>query len=298
MFASQITFSTVDSQHEAPFCLDENQWFDPNDLLQGFGSFEDQTEVFGGLDLFPDMPDMMCSPPPIESQPCNNDPFVDLVFDDPFMYLMEQPQYHDIPSKEEESPVVPTRRPHPQREIESVKLPKVEKNANAKRTRTPEDSFVEVAAPKRTKGKYMEPFPAHRVVHWKYVLYNLLIEHYNSDDKNTLAVPCEVSKNGKTLKGFSLNQALDPKKRLAELYSLYVRKEDLASEDYSSPFIQDLYKYYLRCALQLMNKFFIKAGPWTYLYDEVILFVPEEDLNAAEMRLRFLEGKKKRKGSD
>jgi len=151
---------------------------------------------------------------------------------------------------------------------------------------------------KRSKGRYMEPFPAQRVVHWKYVLYNLLVENYNSDDKNTLVMPCEVTVKGKIVKGFSLNQALDPKKRLAELYSLYVRKEDLASEDYSSPFIQDLYKYYLRCALQLMNKFFIKAGPWTYLYDEIILFVVEEDLASAEMRLRFLEGKKKKRGSE
>eukprot|EP01119_Soliformovum_irregulare_P018523 TRINITY_DN569_c0_g1_i2.p1 TRINITY_DN569_c0_g1~~TRINITY_DN569_c0_g1_i2.p1 ORF type:complete len:219 (+),score=46.11 TRINITY_DN569_c0_g1_i2:208-864(+) len=209
----------------------------------------------------------------------------------PTMYVPQE----SYASKEEDSPLMP----RANQRVPVARPSKVEKNANSKRTRPmSDDSMVEVqsSAPKRTKGKYMEPFPDHRVVHWKYVLYNLLVEHYNSDDKNTLAVPCEVTKSGKSLKGFSLNQAHDPKKRLAELYSLYVRKEDLASEDYSSPFIQDLYKYYLRCALQLMNKFFIKAGPWTYLYDEVILFVPEEDLNAAEMRLRFLEGKRKRKG--
>jgi len=282
--------------------LEDNQWFDPNDLLQGFGSFEEQCEAFGGLDLFPalEMPDMECSPIQPENF-CNDDnSFAGLIFEDPLSYLLEPQVYHqDPPSKEEESPIMPMHRPRPSAK-ENTKLPKVEKNANSKRTRPMSDDAVTEmpsSAIKRSKGKYMEPFPAHRVVHWKYVLYNLLVEHYNSEDKNTLAVPCEVSKNGKTLKGFSLNQALDPKKRLAELYSLYVRKEDLASEDYSSPFIQDLYKYYLRCALQLMNKFFIKAGPWTYLYDEVILFVAEEDLNAAEMRLRFLEGKKKRKGS-
>jgi len=288
-------FTTLDSQHEQLFSSEEGQWFDPNDLLASFG-LEDPCggiglEFFDQLEAPKEFPVELSNIQSYSFDAVEENSFMNDLFA-PTMYV---PQESSYASKEEDSPLMP----RANQRMPVAKPSKVEKNANSKRTRPMnDDSMIEVqsSAPKRTKGKYMEPFPDHRVVHWKYVLYNLLVEHYNSDDKNTLAVPCEVTKSGKSLKGFSLNQAHDPKKRLAELYSLYVRKEDLASEDYSSPFIQDLYKYYLRCALQLMNKFFIKAGPWTYLYDEVILFVPEEDLNAAEMRLRFLEGKRKRKG--
>jgi len=292
---------TLEAAHEAPFVDDMSpEWFDPNglfnakfsfggDFLEGFTQFN--AEVSETASLF--MDPIQFDPMPL---PMNEETFINtfLVDEEP----SNLPSMISVPIMMPSSPTlgesimakVETYQPSPL-EMRS------EKTAQPRLKRKQSDAFLEDSITKRTKGKYMEPFPAHRVVHWKYVLYNLLVENYNSKDRNTLVIPCEVTVKGKLVKGFSLNQALDPKKRLAELYSLYVRKEDLASEDYSNPFIQDLYKYYLRCALQLMNKFFIKAGPWTYLYDEVILFIAEENLASAEMRLRFLEGKKKRKGS-
>jgi len=275
---------TVDAAHESVFLDTMFSDFDPSAFLADYGTF---TSFGENLFEFAD-----------GGVPLNNPIQVDESFNVEKFFVSDSPSYalpmalpidlpaipQDVVSKEEFSPVCQS-------------LSRVDIKESPKNKRKPMEDIAPMSPKKTHRGKSMEQFPAHRVVHWKYVLYNLLVENYNSEDKNTLVMPCEVNVKGKMMKGFSLNQALDPKKRLAELYSLYVRKEDLASEDYSSPFIQDLYKYYLRCALQLMNKFFIKAGPWTYLYDEIILFIADEDLATAEMRLRFLEGKKKRRGS-
>lgn len=286
----QFALPTANSVHEAPLLL-ESEWFETQELIRGFEEIQS-----GGFGDFFGTPAHNLPVETSTNEIQEEDFITTLSRDpDPFSMFMESMNTQYVAPKDPQV-VMFSYQP---RIVKENRQPRAEKNDNSKRNRSIADSAmteVSSTAPKKTKGNRMEPFPDHRVVHWKYVLYNLLVENYNSDDKNTLAVPCEVSKNGKSLQGFTLNQALDPKKRLAELYSLYVRKEDITTEDYSSPFVQDLYKYYLRCALQLMTKFFVKAGPWTYLYDDVTLFIPDEDLNSAEMRLRFLEGKKKRKG--
>jgi hypothetical protein len=146
----------------------------------------------------------------------------------------------------------------------------------------------------RTSCK-MDPFPPTDKTDWKHVLYNLLVENYNSDDKNTLLLPTTIIVDGKMRDGFTINEGLSPKIVLAELYAFHVRKESLQALDAKSSVGKDLYRFYLRSAYQLMSKYFTKVGKWTYIYDEVPLFVPGEDLAAARDRVKMLDTKQRRK---
>eukprot|EP01119_Soliformovum_irregulare_P025787 TRINITY_DN963_c0_g1_i1.p1 TRINITY_DN963_c0_g1~~TRINITY_DN963_c0_g1_i1.p1 ORF type:complete len:307 (+),score=43.31 TRINITY_DN963_c0_g1_i1:104-922(+) len=141
----------------------------------------------------------------------------------------------------------------------------------------------------------MQSFPTTCVMDWKHVLYNLLVENHNSPDGNTILVPCQVESNGELKSGFYINADHDPKKRLAEIYALHIRKDDLVKMDVDSSLRDDLYRYYLRCALQLMTKYFQKAGPWTYLFDGTPLFVPNETIHDAASRLKTLETRQRRR---
>jgi len=142
----------------------------------------------------------------------------------------------------------------------------------------------------------MKSFSQAQVSDWKHVLYNLLVESHNSEDGTaTLVSPVEVMHCGQRRQGFSFNPNMQPRKRIAELYAHHVRKETLSEQDPKSNFTEDLYKYYLRCAYQLMCKYFMKVGPFTYVYEEVPLFIAGESLADAEDRLRNIDTKHRRK---
>eukprot|EP01119_Soliformovum_irregulare_P009364 TRINITY_DN2262_c0_g2_i1.p1 TRINITY_DN2262_c0_g2~~TRINITY_DN2262_c0_g2_i1.p1 ORF type:complete len:221 (-),score=75.43 TRINITY_DN2262_c0_g2_i1:24-686(-) len=141
----------------------------------------------------------------------------------------------------------------------------------------------------------MDLFPQDRLCDWKHVLYNLLVEHHNSETKSTLLQPCEVFHQGKMRIGFCLNPFLNPKKQLAELYALHIRKGELHKQVNSPIFVEDLYKFYLRAAFQLMAKYFQKVGAWTYLYEDIPLFISNETLGQAEDRLRLLETRQRKR---
>jgi len=142
----------------------------------------------------------------------------------------------------------------------------------------------------------MKAFSAAQVSDWKHVLYNLLVESHNNDNNTgCLVSPVEVLHAGQKRQGFSFNPNLQPRKKIAELYAHHVRKETLEQQDPKSNFTEDLYKYYLRCAYQLMCKYFMKVGPFTYVYEEVPLFIAGESLADAEDRLRNIDTKHRRK---
>jgi len=136
----------------------------------------------------------------------------------------------------------------------------------------------------------MESFPHDKVKDWKHVIYNLLVENHNSETKETLVQPVEISVDGRLRRGFTFNENMDPAKRLPELYALHIRKAQLEKEDQNSVFVQDLYKFYLRACYQLLSQYFERNGQWTYLYCEEAgpLFIPNENLEQAEARLRQL----------
>jgi len=153
-----------------------------------------------------------------------------------------------------------------------------------------------VSIPSRNGKGRMKPFAPAQVTDWKHVLYNLLVEHYNAaNQESTLVSPVEVVSNGILRHGFSFNPNMQPRKRIAELYARHVRKETLEFQDQKSNFTEDLYKYYLRCAYQLMCKYFMKVGPFTYVYEDVPLFIAGEPLAEAEDRLRNIDTKHRRK---
>jgi hypothetical protein len=80
-----------------------------------------------------------------------------------------------------------------------------------------------------------------------------------------------------------------------KLIAYFVRRESLLLQDPNSRFTQDLYKYYLRAAGQLMSKYFKKVSQWTYIYEDISLFVPDEDLDIAGARLKLLNTKQRKK---
>jgi len=94
------------------------------------------------------------------------------------------------------------------------------------------------------------------------------------------------------------NPKENPEKKLPELYSLHIRKARLDIQDQSSVLIQDLYKFYLRAAVELLGKYFLKRGKYTYLYDDVHLFIPGDSLKHTEERLRAMKTRaRKRRAS-
>lgn len=143
--------------------------------------------------------------------------------------------------------------------------------------------------------RQMESFPPEQVPDWKHAIYNFLVENHNSADKNTLVIPCIIEESGHVRHGFILNPELDPKRRIAELYALHVRKAPLNIQKEASAFAEDIYRYYLRAAFQLMSKYFQKLGAWSYLYEDIPLFVPNETLDEAEERIRLLETKQRKR---
>lgn len=136
----------------------------------------------------------------------------------------------------------------------------------------------------------------------KHVIYNLLVDNYNNPSIHSLVQPYTTKLNGVVRCGFAFNDRCDPDKKLAELYAQHIRKGRLEEQDYSNPFIQDLYKFYLRACVELLAKYFEKTSrdKYTFLYeeDEAPLFVPGGSLEEAEKRIRHMKTRaRKRKGS-
>lgn len=94
--------------------------------------------------------------------------------------------------------------------------------------------------------RQMESFLPEQVSDWKHAIYNFLVENHNSADKNTLVIPCIIEEGGHVRHGFILNPELDPKRRIAELYALHVRKAPLNIQKENSAFVEDIYRYYHR----------------------------------------------------
>jgi len=148
----------------------------------------------------------------------------------------------------------------------------------------------------KARSPRMHSFPPSQVKDWKHVIYNLLVENYNSEDKDTLVQPFEVLINGTLRKGFKFNQKHNPGKKLAELYTLHMRHARLDLEDQNSVFVQDLYKFYLRSAFQLLAQYFEKYDQYTYLYTDEALFVPGESLEEANARIKRMGTRTRKKG--
>jgi len=124
------------------------------------------------------------------------------------------------------------------------------------------------------------------------VLYNLLVESHNNPlTCSFLQCYSTVDDTGKRKDGFRFNSMENPDKKLPELYAHHIKKARLDWEDSSSVFIQDLYRYYMRACVELMSKYFEKKDKYTYIYDEVALFLPNETLEDAENRLKGMKSR-------
>jgi len=150
----------------------------------------------------------------------------------------------------------------------------------------------------------MDIFPPSSINDFKHVLYNLLVENHNNPLTCSFLQPfsCVDEKTGKSKDGFRFNSMENPDKKLPELYAHHIKKARLDWEDSSSVFIQDLYRYYMRACVELMSKYFEKKDKYSYLYDEVPLFVPNESLEEAETRLKGMKSRarmrRKKRGAD
>jgi len=143
----------------------------------------------------------------------------------------------------------------------------------------------------------MQAFPIEKVNDFKHVIYNLLVENHNNPHKSNFVQPCTLEESGVIRHGFCFNEAENPEKKLPELYAQHIRKARLDQEDISSVFVHDLYKFYLRASVELLSKYFEKRDKYTYLYEDVPLFVPNGTLEQAEERIRNMRtrARKKRK---
>jgi len=138
-------------------------------------------------------------------------------------------------------------------------------------------------------------FPVESLQDFKHVLYNLLVEQYNNPSASTFLQPCTLEEDGVIRHGFRFNSRQNPEKKLPELYAQHIRKARLDCEDQNSVFIQDLYKYYLRACVEVLSKYFEKRDKYTYLYDDIPLFVPGETLEQAEERIKTMKTRARKK---
>jgi len=177
---------------------------------------------------------------------------------------------------------------------------KVPGNPLASRPIKPEPLITEKPGhPPDMRAQFMDYFPEEKVTDFKHIIYNLLVESNNKGGKNSFVSACQiVDFDGRIRSGFYFNEALQPDKRLPEMYAQYIRKApQLEMENQSSIFIQDLYKFYLRACVELLSKYFDKRGKYTYLYDDTPLFVEGGSLEEAEERIKHMKtrARKKRK---
>jgi len=148
-------------------------------------------------------------------------------------------------------------------------------------------------------GKNQTPlFDDSSITNFKYVLYNLLAYQHNNPTQQPLIEQITTTDKKKKLrKGFRLNSKEEPEKRLAELYSKYVRKADLNTmgpgEIQASVFLQDLYKFYHRSCEQLLSKYFDKVDKYTWVHSsDKHMFEAGLSLHSSEERLKAIPKKK------
>lgn len=149
--------------------------------------------------------------------------------------------------------------------------------------------------------KKMEKFSPEKVVDFKHVVYNLLVDFFNDPIRCSFAQPIQVEEKGKLRHGFCFNSDMHPEKKIPELYAENIRKDRLDVQDFRCVCIQDLYKFYFRAAMELLGKYFDKHGKYAFLYKEIPLFVPEGSLEEASNRIKQIKPKKtdsKRKRQD
>jgi len=155
--------------------------------------------------------------------------------------------------------------------------------------------------PAKPKNSSMDCFPVERVVDFKHLIYNLLCDNYNHPGQHTFVQRFSMEVLPGIVKhGFKFNEAENPEKRLPELYAQHIRKANLQLENQTSVFIQDLYKFYLRACVELLSKYFQKMDKFSFLYDDIPLFVPGSSLEEAEERISkmgTIQRKHKRNGS-
>jgi len=143
----------------------------------------------------------------------------------------------------------------------------------------------------------MECFPPEKLNDFKHVLYNMLVDNYNSPKKPSFVQQVTINEKGMPRHGFRFSERDHPEKQLAELYAKHIRKARLDLENQASVFIQDLYKFYLRACVELLSKYFEKRDKYTYLYEETALFVPGGSLLEAEQRIKTMKTRsRKRQG--
>lgn len=151
----------------------------------------------------------------------------------------------------------------------------------------------------------MEQFPREKVDNFKHVIYNLLVEHYNSDlPQHCLVSPCTVDVDGQLREGFQFNKNSNPDKGIPELYAVHARSARLDLQDPQSVFIQDCYKFYLRSALELLGKYFTKSpslpatAKYAFLYDEEVpLFIAGGSLPDATYRISHVKTRARKRSS-
>jgi len=153
---------------------------------------------------------------------------------------------------------------------------------------------LKVHEPKAHTTK-MEKFSIEQVKDFKHVVYNLLVEHHNSG--GGICEPIKiVGKKGVTREGFRFKEKENPEKKLPELYSFHVRGAKLENASQESILIQDLYKFYLRCCLELLSKYFERYDDrYTFLYDDIPLFVEHGTLKESEMRIKNMRSRARKR---
>jgi len=143
----------------------------------------------------------------------------------------------------------------------------------------------------------MEKFPLDKVSDFKHVIYNLLVDHFNDPASTPFVEPVTLVLDGEVRTGFRFPDAFNPEKKLPELYAQHIRRARLDSENQESIFIQDLYKFYLRACLELLAKYFEKCDKYTFLDDGVPLFVAGTSLKEAEVRMKTMRTRARKRKS-
>jgi len=131
------------------------------------------------------------------------------------------------------------------------------------------------------------------VTHWKHVIYNLLVDNHNNPNLHHFCVPYQhrfLNKKGELeeRKGFRFDVTQSPQKKLAELWAEHEKEKKLEDIELPQIFKDDLYKYYLRACLDLLAKYFIKQDKFTFMYDDIPLFVPNGSLDDALARIKII----------
>jgi len=143
----------------------------------------------------------------------------------------------------------------------------------------------------------MEKFPLDKVSDFKHVIYNLLVDHFNNPELVPFIEPVSLVLDGEVRTGFRFPESYNPDKRLPELYAQHIRRARLDLENQDSIFIQDLYKFYLRAVLELLAKYFEKCDKYTFLDDDAPLFVPGTSIKEAELRMKTMRTRARKRKS-